>query len=292
MRYSGLRSAWVTLASFCACSLPVIIYYLRYGKLALHNGVAASFGHDAPFYHIPLSRFLGSAVRQSPGLLLGWIFVIACIVYWIVKRRDIALGANVIPLLIIIGYCTTSLASSNREIRFLFPGIIALPFLIGILVSAKANVVPRGSAIIAAILVFCCLAAAGLPMLHRADRQSIAKSEIVLGQAVEVNAKRVLLATDTSSLNLELMNLAIAISSPPRPVETDTLAWDAAFGASVDDDYRKIRDSDLIVFLNGGPPVTNQRVSEDEQYARQYFGDVPIKIVDGIRMYGRHHSPQ
>jgi hypothetical protein len=251
-------------------------------------GRAASFGPTAHFYYVPLSQFLSDTVRQSPGMLLSGMFAIVSAAYLIVKRRDVAWGTNVLPLLIMLGYCTISLASSNREIRFLLPGIIGLPFLIGILISGKTPAFPRGLATIAAILVFCCLVAAAVPMSHRANRQSIAISEAVLAQAAESNAKRVLLATDSSTLNYPLMKVAIAVSPSRSPVEIIGLAWRTG---PIEDDFRDIRESDLVVFQDKPDvPFTNQRVAEYEQYTRQHFGDVAIKVVDGIRIYGVSHN--
>ena len=290
MRRSGLRSAFVALISLTLCLIPAAVYWLRYGLPAMKNGWAASFGHDATLFYYPLSRFLSDTVRQSPGLLLSGMVTIAGIVFLVLKSRHAAWGTNVLPLLIMLGYCTISLASNNRQIRYSLPGIIGLPFLIGILISGKASVVSRGHAIIAAIFVFCCLVVAGVPMLHRADRQSIHIPEIVLAQAVESHAKRIVLATDSPSLNSDLMRLAVEVSSRPS-VELDYLAWRAASGTPIEEDFLTIGQSDLVVFQNSEalyPPFTNQRVPEYEQYTRQQFGDAPIKIVDGIRIYGKH----
>jgi hypothetical protein len=288
VRHSGLRSALLSLLSLSVCSLPVVIYWLRYGQPVLRYGRAASFGPTADLYLVPLSQFLNETVRQAPGVLLSGIFAIVGTVYLIVKRRDVAWGTNVLPILVLVGYCTISLASPNREIRFLLPGIIALPFFIGLLISGKTTNVPsHRHAIIAAIFVFCCIVAAGVPMMHRADRQSIYFSEVVLAQAVESNANRVVLATDSSSLNSDLMRLAVEVS-PKSPVESYSLAWRAASGVPIEDDFRTIGRSDLVVFQNSeilNSPFTNVRVSKYEQYTRQHFGNVPVKIVDGMRIY-------
>lgn len=288
MRHAGLRSAILSLTSLAVCSLPAAIYWLRYGLPVLKYGRAASFGPTAPLYFVPFTRFLSLSVRQSPGLLLPVIFAIAGTVYVMIKRRDAAWETNAFAILIMVGYCTISLASSNREIRFLFPGIIALPFLVGILISRTTDPVPRGFASLAAMLAFCCLVVAGVPMLHRASRQSIDRSEAVLAQAVEFRAKRVLLATDSSTLNDVLMKVAVAVSPSRLSVETDSLAWRAALGWPIEDDFRAIRESDLIVFQNNedlDSPFTNQRVSQYEQYTREHFGSVPIKAADDIRIY-------
>jgi hypothetical protein len=176
-RHNGRRSAFVSFTSLTVCSLPVGIYWLGYGLPALKNGWAASFGHDAPLYYVPFLQFVGETVQQSPGLWLSGVFAIVCIVYWIVKRRDFTWDINLIPILITVGYSTITLSSSNRDLRYSFWGIIATPFLIGMLMSRRTRVLSRGNSVMAAMLVFGYLVAVGVPMLHRADQQSIAGLE-------------------------------------------------------------------------------------------------------------------
>ena len=59
-RQSGPRNAFLSLASLSLCSLPVIIYWLRYGRVIFDFGRAASFGHLADLYLISFSRRNGS----------------------------------------------------------------------------------------------------------------------------------------------------------------------------------------------------------------------------------------
>ncbi len=94
MRHSGLRSAFVALSSLAICSVPAAIYWLRYGLPALKNGLAASFGHDAPFYYIPFSQFLSLTVRQSAGLLLSVMVTAAGIVLGGGRCADAASGQS------------------------------------------------------------------------------------------------------------------------------------------------------------------------------------------------------
>ncbi len=209
--------------------------------------------------------------------------------YLIAKRRDLLWGACVLPILILIGYCTICLASSNREIRFLLPGIIAFPFLIAILIFAKGQRYSRKASLMTAALLLCVLVLAAIPMRHRPNRECLSGSDAVLTYAAQCNAKRVLLATDSSSLNDALMRVVIEVSPSRPPVETATLSWSAGFGRPIEDDFHDIRESDLVVFQNNealDSSFTNRRVSEYEQCTRQRFGDAPIKVVDGIRIYG------
>jgi hypothetical protein len=292
-RHSGPRNAFLSLASLSVCSLPVVIYWLRYGRVILDYGRAASFGHIADFYFISFSRFVSRTLGQSPGMWMPLMLTIVVGGYLVVKRPDLLWGTSLLPILILIGYCTICLASSNREIRFLLPGIIAFPFLIGILISPRGQRYSRGTSLMMAALLLCVLVLAAIPMRHRPNRECLSTSEAVLTKAMQSNAKRVLLATDSSSLNLNLLKLTIAVSPSRLPIETDSLDWRAARGSPIEWDFRDIRESDLVVFQNKealDSPPTNLRVSEYEQYTRQHFGDVPIKVVDGIRIYGVSHN--
>jgi len=288
MRRNGHRSAFVALASLGACSIPAIFYWLRYGLPSLRNGWAASFGHDAPFYYLPLSRFLEITLRQSPGMLLGGLFALVGIVVFAARRRNVPEYANILAFLVMAGYSAITLASHNREIRFLFPAIIGMPFLIGLLVSGKTFALPKRSALIASTLAVCILLAACGPLLHRPYRQSLHKGEEILAEARASNAKRVLLATASSSLNVELVGLAIAVSPSQPSVTLDSLALRAAAGGPIEDDFRTIRDSDLVVFqdksaLDAEPP--NDRIPEYEDFARGSAGTFQLKVVDDMHVY-------
>jgi hypothetical protein len=287
-RHNGQRNAFLTLISFSLCSLPVIIYWLRYGRIILDYGREASFGHTADFYFIPFSQFVSETLRQSPGLSMSLILTVVVVGYLVAKRRDLLWGTSLLPILILIGYCTICLASRNREIRFLLPGIIAFPFLIGILIPTRGQRYSRSATLMTAALLLCALVLTAIPMRHRPNKDCLSESEAVLTYAIQRNAKHVLLATDSSSLNDALMRIAIEVSPSRPPVETATLSWSDGFGRSIKDDFRDIRESDLVVFQNNealDSPNTNRRIPEYEHYTRQCFGDAPIK-VDGLRIYG------
>ena len=156
-RNHGIRNGLVMLLSFAICSLPAIVYWLRYGRTAPRFALNASFRHDASLYYTPLFSYVSRTVRLSPGLLLAGTVLIGEAVYFAIKRVDIKWGACALPILVLMGYGTVALASSNREIRFLFPVFIALPFLIGIGFPGKTYFYTPKAAMQAAVFVFCCL---------------------------------------------------------------------------------------------------------------------------------------
>lgn len=286
MRLRGRRHAMLSLLSLTVCSLPVAIYWLRNGHLMLSQGWGSAFGHVAPFFYVSPWQFLGHMLRDSPGLLLSAVFAIGSIAYWVVKGRVFAWNINLVPLLITIGYCGLSFLSSNRELRFLFLGYMAPPFLIGILMSGKTRPFPRGPASVASMVVFCFIVLAAVPMLRRPDRQCIARSEAVLTQTTELGIKRVLLATNSPSLNGQLMMVAKQFSTSGPQIEINWMAWNIVSGTSIQDDFHEIREFDLVVFQNNvGNNFTNRRVSEWEQYVRQNFADLPIKQIGDVRIY-------
>lgn len=293
MRRGGLRNAVLAVVSLGIFSLPVCLFWLLYGLTSLKNGWAASFGHDAPLYYASLAQFVSETVHQSPGSLLFGVFVTAGIAYLIVKRREITWGANVLALLVLAGYCVIGLASKNREIRYLYVGVIAPPFLIAALISGKAFALPQRSARIVSILGFCGLFIAGLPMLHRTNRHSLDRADAVLAQAVQFKAKHILMATDSPTLNENLMRVSIAVSPSWSVISTENLAWRAAYGATMEDDFSSIRAADLVVFQKREelyPPFTNTRVSEYEQYTRNHSINGPIQAMEDVSVYRVDHE--
>ena len=292
LRHGGLRGAFPALVALAGWSAPAAIYLLRHGRPILDNARASSFERVGGLYYTPLLQFLRNTVRESPGLLLSFVLMAAALVYIVIKSRTFVREPDFLALLITIGFGIVVLAAPNRQIRYAFPAIISLPFLIGILISRKGHSAPSRSAALASGLVFCSLLAAGVPTRHRPDRQrSLGRSDAVLTQAVGCNTKRILLATDSPTLSQDLMNLAIAVSESAASVEVDTLAYKAMSGAPIEEDFRAIRESDLVVFQDKdalGPPFTNERVSEYEWYIRQQGEDVPIRVGTDISVYPMH----
>jgi hypothetical protein len=106
-----------------------------------------------------------------------------------------------------------------------------------------------------------------------------------LSEAADSDAKHILLATDSPTLDWDLMLVAAELSQRPSAVET--LAYSASNGRPIEDDFRQIRESDLIVFQNKEelkPAFANQRAAQYEEYTEQHFGK-PIKAADDIRTY-------
>ena len=233
----GLRSALAALTAFACCSAPSAIYLLRWGRQAFDAARAASFGRLADVYYTPLLQFLGITIRGSPGLVLSFVLTATALITLVYKERLNLLGPDFLALLIMVGFGIVALSSTNREIRFAFPAVVAVPFLIGILMSGKGHSVPGPSAALVAGLVFCGLLAAGVPTRNRASRQSLSRCEAVLAQAAACNAKRIVLATDSPTLNENLMLLAIEVSGSGASSEVGTLAYQAASGVPIGADF-------------------------------------------------------
>jgi len=289
LHYGGLRGAVAALIAFACWSAPSAIYLARWGRPVFDNAKAFSFGRLADFYYIPLLQFLGDTIRESPGLVLSFVLTVTALIYIVIQRRRILWGPDFLTLLIMIGFGIVVLASHNRQIRFAFPAIVALPFLTGILMSGKGHSASGRSAALAAGLVLCGLLVASVPTRHRANRQqSLGRADAVLAQAAECNAKRIMLATDSPTLNRNLMHLAIAVSALGAAVRVDTLAYQAMSGAPIEEDFRAIRESDEVVFQDKdalSPPFANQRVLEYERYTRQQGGFDPIRVGGDVSVY-------
>ena len=293
LRNGGLRSALAAFAALAYWSAPAAMYLVRCGRPAFEHAKEASFGRAADFYYIPPMQFLGETSRESPGLALSFLLTVAALTYAVIQRRRIAWEPDFLAVLIVIGFGIIVLAAPNREIRFEFPAIVALPFLAAILLSGKERPAPGRFAALAAGLVFCGLLAASVPTRHRAVRQSLVRPDAVLAEAAGCHARRILLATDSPTLNEPLMDLAIAASPSGASFDVSTLAYRTWSGAAIEFDYQAMRDSDEVVFQDRGalyPPFTNQRVSDYERYMRQ-GGYIPVRRGSDLSIYSIRCRP-
>ncbi len=290
LRHEGLRSTFASLTAFGCCSAPSAFYLLHWGRLAFVNAKASSFGGLAGFYYQPLLRFLGGTVRESPGMAISFALMAGALIYLAIEKRANLWRPDVLALLFMIGFAIIVLAAPNKEIRFSFPVIVALPFVTAILMSGKEQPVASRTAALAAGLVFCGLLAAGVPTRHRPDRESIARPDAVLAQAAACHAKSILLATDGPTLNPDLMDVAIVVSGSGAPVgvdQVDSLTYDAVYGTPIIESFQKIDKADEVVFQdrgNLGGKWTNQRVPEYERYVlqRDYH---PVRVGGDVTVY-------
>jgi hypothetical protein len=287
LRHDGLRNAFAAMIAMGCVSAPCFYFLLRHGNVAFNNAKSASFGLLAHFYYVPLSRFLfGMFFYDSPGLVLSLVFIFVALVYLALRWRDRHSWPDFIPVMIMIGFTVIVLSSPSKDVRYLFPPIVAIPFLVGILISREAIPAPRGIATVAAAMVLLAFLAAGAPTAYLADRASLSRCDVVVTRATQFNAKRVVLATDSATLNLNLMRLDGVLSGPSFP-DIESIDWSAVANVPIEDDYRTMRESDMVVFQDQAalfPAYTNQRVSEYEQYARQN-GRGPIRAGTDLSIY-------
>lgn len=289
--YSGVRSAAVSFLSFCLWAAPSALYLVLWGRLAWENAKGSSFGTVAEYYYAPMREFLYRNAREAPGLVLSSGIIITAIAYLCVKRPTVRMP-DLLSFVIVVGFGLIVLAAPNRELRFAFPAIVALPFLAALLISSARQPVPRRPALFAASLVFCVLALAGVPTLHRAKSESLMRSEVVLAQAFACDARRVVLATDSPTLNRELVNLSLEISAPVTAIERNriqvsTLANNAMSGTSIDQDEQDMLEGDLLIFQDERqlfPAFTNVRVSKYKAFAEQ-SGLPSIRVGEDMSVY-------
>ncbi len=291
VRRCGSRNANDALIIFFLCSAPSVFYLLMCGKPSFENLIISSLGGVANYYYIPLPQYLGDTIRESPGMLLSFVLTAAALIYLAIKRRLTQSWPDFLALLMVIGFGIIVFAATNRQIRYAFPAIVALPFMTGLLISGKGEPAPRRSAALATAVVFFGLLAASVPVLHRADRQCLSRCDAVLLQAIRCHAKHILFATDSPTMNRSLMDLDMRFSATKATV--GTLAYQAMFNQPIAEDLRKIDEADMVVFQDGKelyPPFTNLRVPEYERYIRQ-GGSVPIRVWDDVNVYSRSCKP-
>jgi hypothetical protein len=288
VRIDGVRRACVAMAAFCCSSVPAVLYLALWGRPAFGNASASSFGEAADLYYLPVLEFLGNVIRESPGIVFSFLLTVSALIYLVIKRRTILARPDLFALLITVGFGIIVLASPNREIRFAFPVILALPFLTGILLSGNGQSALGRPAGLAAGLAFLGLLAAGVPTEYRPDRQSLIRPDAILAQAIGCNAKRVVLATDSPTLNAALMNLALEVSPSAGLVKVESLAGQASSGVPIERDFHVIDEGDQVVVFQDKehlfPPFTNQRVAEYERHVRQ-AGYLPLRLMDDLSVY-------
>jgi hypothetical protein len=76
--------------------------------------------------------------RESPGLVISFVLATAARIPCD-QKAILRAGVGFPALLIMIGFGIVALESTNRQIRYALPAIVALPFLIGILMSGKGD---------------------------------------------------------------------------------------------------------------------------------------------------------
>jgi hypothetical protein len=160
LRLGGFRSAIGILIGLVMSLAPATVYLVRHGREALDNAKGSSFGSVASFYYSPLHQYLAKTLLESPGLAFDLALVIAGLVYLVVAQPTFLRRSDLLPLVIVIGFAVIVLLSANRQIRYAFPAIVSLPFLIAILLSGRESSMPGRAAAMAASIVFGCLLAA------------------------------------------------------------------------------------------------------------------------------------
>jgi len=271
LRNNGPRSALAGLIAFLLCSSPCWFYLLRWGGPAFENAKMASFGPAAKFYSVPLVQFLGNTVRESPGIALSFLLIGVALAYLVITRRLASRWPDLLALIILTGFGVLVLLSANRQIRYAFPVVIALPFLVAILMPGKPIPVSLRTATPLAVFAFFAIAAAAIPTLHRPSELCVSRSRAVLDHAAQCNAKRIMLATDSPTLNAALMILAAEVSSHGSSPKIDSMAYQVINNVPINDDFRAMNQYDQVVFQDRdelSPPFTNQRVSDYERYLR------------------------
>lgn len=294
LRRGGARVAGAAVIACACCSVPAAFYLHRWGRLAFWDARASSFGVFAGLNPHSFSWFFAEMIRHdAPGVLLSLALTVAALTYLVIKRRITALDPDFLALLIIIGFTVVVLSSQNRQTRYLFPVIVALPFLTAILMSRHGSLPTKKLAALIAGVVFCGLIVAALPTRQRPSRQNLSKSDAILAEAATCNARHILMAADSQTFNKNLMDLATEFWTTGTPIQVDTLAYRALFHVPIKEDFQTIDESDEVIFQKnngGGPFYSNQGVSDYEAYVRQRGYD-PVKVGDDLTVYRVHCRP-
>lgn len=290
LREEGFKKALMALGGFAVIACLPALCLLKVGPSAIANARASSFGVIAQYYLYPLSGFVKDIYHYSPGILLAHAMIAAVLVYTVIRRPKAVLSHDALAIWIVAGFAAIVLSSPNRQPRYAFPEVVALPFLAAVLLSGKRP--PYRSAIGSAVLAFCVLACLSWPTRYRLASDGLGDAPAVLNYADANHANRVLIATDSPTLNALLLGVARQVSATPDWVRIDQLARVNETG-TIDQDFVQIRNSDLAVFQDKDklfPPFTNLRVAEYERYvlgagyaSKRIGNDVTVYAVSGNR---------
>ena len=290
LRGEGLKKALIALGGFAGTACLPALYLLTVGSSAIANARTSSFGSLAQYYLYPLSAFLKDIYHYSPGILLVHAIVVAILVYTVIRRPKAVLSPDALAIWIVVGFAAIILSSPNRQPRYAFPEVVALPFLAAVLLSGKRP--PRRRAMGSAVLAFCVLACLSWPTRYRLASNGLGDAPAVLNYAVANHANRVLIATDSPTLNATLLGVARQVSATPDWGRIDQLARISGT-ATMDQESLQIRNSDLVVFQDKDklfPPFTNLHVAEYERYvlgagyaSKRIGNDVTVYAVSGNR---------
>jgi hypothetical protein len=291
-RHSGFRNSCVAFLGFVVSSAPATAYLVKFGGWSFANGKTQSFGQAADIYHVSVIPFLSDTFSHAPGLMLFPAFVLITLTYLIIKKRSSLKEPASLAFLIALIYGVIVLVSANRQIRYAFPTIIALYFLLAILLSGKQASVSQKAATLAAGMVFCVLVLVGLPVRHRAQRQaSLARTDAILAQATRCDDTRILLMTDSPTLSESMLRLTREVTSSAQPIQIRSVVYNATSGIPIDEDFRQMRAADLIVFQDdddlGSLMNLRARIPEYRQYVSKLGGDAPVRVYKDVTAYSK-----
>ena len=272
LRRHGLRNSATAFAGFLIGSAPSLFYLAKYGRSSLQYARASSFGGVSSLYGNSLSAFLQRTLNGSPTLWLFIFFALSALALTLFKRRNQLPSSASVAILIAIGFELVVLSSPNRDIRFSFPLIISLPFLFAILLSPAEKRLPRRGSLFVAAIAFAALCLAAWPARHRAKRMdSLGRADAVLSLAFQCGSNNILMATNGATLNDSLLQVALDTSDHPPTIHIGQLNWSALHAVPIAEDYRAIRDADMVVLQEPVVSATffNTRANKYRQYINE-----------------------
>lgn len=283
----GREDARKALGTFAWVLTPLALYFLVLDWPALSLLLGSSFGKNTNYYSISLLDFFKVTAGETPGLLLWSVGITAALIYLGSRRWRSVPKTNLYAIAVVMVFILIVLLSKNRETRYMYPAIVSLPFLLAIMLSDGADAVSAKSAAVISGVLFGGLTVASLPMLHRPVRDVLTRSDAILELANQCHARSILLATDSPTLDLQLLRLDVGLSSRQATVGTNTLAYRAEDGTPLSSDFQDIKKSDLVVFQDRAalePPFTNERVPDYRQYLHQ-SGYSPTRFGPDLSVY-------
>lgn len=275
LRLRGLRSASIAAGMAALMVGGVGLLYLAniegyFGHLinATVGGVAERYA-DGLTTRQYLARVLGSI---GPAWFPLAALAIAAVAF---GRGRQSLKIGVLWGLCVLGiYFALVAGSANRDDRFLFPVLVAAPFLLCQMTAAGAGrpaevrpttMLPALGALLAGLSLIM-----AFPTVSRIDLRWVAVADEVLRSVQDRGGSRVVVASDAGQFNIETLILAREIDRARLgTIHIETVVYDEAHRRSLDHSLERLAQADHVVMhvLDGSAPDwTNSRHEQFQRY--------------------------
>ena len=247
----GSRYAAVRMFCCFSVSIPGLIVFALYGNQYFWNALRSSIGplaeanaDNLTLWEYTVGQFTGSGLG---GLIL--LLMAAAAIATTLRRRAVDWTVLYL-LLVLIAYFWLVSSTVNRQVRFLLPFWLAMPWCLALVMRGPAGANPRGAPVRDFALAGLVSVFLALPSLKNYDLSSIELSRSVLRTIPADQSASVMTATDSPDFNIESLLLAYELDRRRFPARLfiDTLVYDGVNGRTLEQSLARLRGADVVLF--------------------------------------------